>query len=116
MLDRLNQMNRGVFFLVIAVFFVVLGVAFGITSAIILSLTLERVDDDLIIVALFAPPGVSTAVGIIVGTVAASFYKTPAESSAREDSLAKPPIRGRLPSWVAASRASFGSRSCCERD
>ena len=86
MFDRLNRMNRGVFFLAIAVFFVVLGVAFGIASAIVLSATLERVDDDVIIMALFAPPGVATAVGIIVGAIAASFAKA-------ADHSALPPVK-----------------------
>lgn len=87
MLDRLHHMNRGVFFLVIAVSFVLLGVGFGIASAIILSITLERVDDDVIIAALFAPPGVATAVGIVVGTIAASFSKSDPDDGAR------PPVK-----------------------
>lgn len=92
MFPNINHMNRGVFFLSIVVVFLVIGIVFGIAASIILAVSIaNQYNDEVIIAALFAPPGVSAVLGIIVGTIAASFYKT-SEEEARM-AAAKPPIK-----------------------
>ena len=93
MFDKLNRMNRGIFFLSIVVLFMGIGILFGITASIILAVTVADGgrNEEVVIAALFAPPGVSTVLGIIVGAIAASFFRT-SEEELRQ-AAAKPPIK-----------------------